>query len=72
MITCIFQVERKTNHKIKDLLSSDSVDSNTRLVLINALYFKVNILTYIIAYQFSVLSGFDRESDRVQFQVSYK
>ncbi|KAJ8734736.1 hypothetical protein PYW08_013986 [Mythimna loreyi] len=33
-------VESQTNDKIKDLLSSDSVDSNTRLVLINALYFK--------------------------------
>ncbi|CAH0699095.1 unnamed protein product [Spodoptera exigua] len=33
-------VESQTNEKIKDLLSSDSVDSDTRLVLINALYFK--------------------------------
>ncbi|KAJ0181145.1 hypothetical protein K1T71_003230 [Dendrolimus kikuchii] len=33
-------VEDKTNHRIKDLLSSDSVDSDTRLVLVNALYFK--------------------------------
>ncbi|KAF9795183.1 hypothetical protein SFRURICE_004555 [Spodoptera frugiperda] len=33
-------VESQTNEKIKDLLSSDSVDGDTRLVLINALYFK--------------------------------
>lgn len=33
-------VESKTNNKIKDLLSKDSVDGNTRLVLVNALYFK--------------------------------
>ncbi|KAJ8734084.1 hypothetical protein PYW07_014635 [Mythimna separata] len=33
-------VESQTNEKIKDLLSADSVDSNTRLVLVNALYFK--------------------------------
>ncbi|XP_021191896.3 serine protease inhibitor 3/4 isoform X3 [Helicoverpa armigera] len=33
-------VANQTNQKIKDLLSSDSVDGDTRLVLINALYFK--------------------------------
>ncbi|CAB3237188.1 unnamed protein product [Arctia plantaginis] len=33
-------VESKTNQKIKDLLPEDSVDSSTRLVLVNALYFK--------------------------------
>ncbi|XP_052753704.1 antichymotrypsin-2-like isoform X2 [Galleria mellonella] len=33
-------VEDKTNKKIKDLLSSDSLNSDTRLVLVNALYFK--------------------------------
>ncbi|KAM3966458.1 serine protease inhibitor 2 isoform 2-T2 [Aphomia sociella] len=33
-------VEDKTNQKIKDLLSSDSLNSDTRLVLVNALYFK--------------------------------
>ncbi|GFQ01715.1 probable non-inhibitory serpin-z5 [Phtheirospermum japonicum] len=32
--------EKKTNGLIKDLLPSDSVDSNTRLILANALYFK--------------------------------
>lgn len=42
----IFQVESQTNEKIKDLLSSDSVDGDTRLVLINALYFKVSIFTF--------------------------
>ncbi|XP_041974476.1 antichymotrypsin-2-like isoform X3 [Aricia agestis] len=33
-------VEQKTNEKIKDLLSPDSVNDDTRLVLVNALYFK--------------------------------
>ncbi|KAG9479335.1 hypothetical protein GDO78_012807 [Eleutherodactylus coqui] len=35
-------VEQKTEGKILDLLPSDSVDSLTRLVLINAIYFKGN------------------------------
>ncbi|CAH4015026.1 unnamed protein product [Pieris brassicae] len=33
-------VESKTNQRIKDLLTSDSINSDTRLVLVNALYFK--------------------------------
>ncbi|CAG5018391.1 unnamed protein product [Parnassius apollo] len=33
-------VESKTNEKIKDLLSGDSLNSDSRLVLVNALYFK--------------------------------
>jgi len=33
-------VELKTNDKIKDLLKPDNVDSTTRLVLTNAIYFK--------------------------------
>lgn len=37
----VLQVESKTNNKIKDLLSSDSLSDDTRLVLVNALYFKV-------------------------------
>ncbi|KAE8597733.1 hypothetical protein XENTR_v10016581 [Xenopus tropicalis] len=35
-------VAQKTEGKIKDLLSSGSVDSLTRLVLVNAIYFKGN------------------------------
>jgi serpin B len=33
-------VEKNTNGKIKDLLSSSSIDNSTKLVLVNALYFK--------------------------------
>ncbi|XP_077284344.1 alaserpin-like isoform X8 [Arctopsyche grandis] len=35
-------VEKKTNDKIKDLISADSLDGMTRLVLVNAIYFKGN------------------------------
>ncbi|CAH0600569.1 unnamed protein product [Chrysodeixis includens] len=33
-------VEGKTNNRIKDLLTPDSIDNSTRIVLVNALYFK--------------------------------
>ena len=33
-------VEDKTNHKIQDVISSGSVNTETRLVLVNAVYFK--------------------------------
>ncbi|XP_062544732.1 serine protease inhibitor 42Dd-like isoform X4 [Armigeres subalbatus] len=33
-------VEQKTNNKIKDLISEDSLDDMTRLVLVNAIHFK--------------------------------
>lgn len=35
-------VEQKTKDKIKDLISQDDLDSDTRMVLINAVYFKGN------------------------------
>ncbi|XP_042256119.1 serpin peptidase inhibitor, clade B (ovalbumin), member 1, like 3 isoform X2 [Thunnus maccoyii] len=35
-------VEKNTQGKIKDLLTQDAVDSMTRLVLVNAIYFKGN------------------------------
>jgi serpin B len=33
-------VESKTNNKIKDLIKSSSLDSDTRMILVNAIYFK--------------------------------
>jgi serpin B len=37
-------VEAQTNKKIRDVLSTTDVNSDTRLVLINCIYFKVNIV----------------------------
>lgn len=37
-------VESQTNDKIKDLLKSDSLDSTTKLVLVNALYFNAKFV----------------------------
>lgn len=35
-------IETKTNHKIKDMVSADKLNANTKIVLVNAVYFKAN------------------------------
>lgn len=37
-------VESKTNNKIKDLIKADSLDTNTRFVLVSAIYFKADFV----------------------------
>lgn len=56
-----FQVEDQTNHRIKDLISPDSIGLDTRGLLCNALYFKVRnnvkkycILTIIEIFQYVI------------------
>ena len=39
-------VESQTNNKIKDLLKEGSVSPDTRLILVNAVYFKVIFFNY--------------------------
>lgn len=33
-------IKKKTNNKIKNLISADSLDADTRMMLVNAIYFK--------------------------------
>uniref|UniRef100_A0AC35TMF5 SERPIN domain-containing protein n=1 Tax=Rhabditophanes sp. KR3021 TaxID=114890 RepID=A0AC35TMF5_9BILA len=58
-------VEQITNHVIKNMVSSDSFNENTRLVLINAIYFKAsfdNIFDEVDTYE----SDFYMTSDKTK------
>jgi len=54
-------VEERTNKLIRNLLSPDDVDSDTRLILINCIYFKVNsssIKTKVISLSIYPIIGY--------------
>lgn len=38
-----YQIGAKTNNKIKNLITEDSLDTDTIMILINAVYFKVSV-----------------------------
>ena len=45
-------VEEQTNKLIKNLLSPSDVNSDTRLIIINCIYFKVSFQRFFCSYKF--------------------
>ncbi|KAF2891896.1 hypothetical protein ILUMI_14277 [Ignelater luminosus] len=64
-------VENKTNSKIKDLVSPSSLDGLTRLVLINAIYFKGNWLDPFIDDSTTTESFFRTSNDKIDCQMMH-
>ena len=58
-------VESKTNQKIKDFLPAGSVNSNTKIVLVNAIYFKGKWLTQFDTSATNETGEFTMESGQV-------
>lgn len=64
-------VEQKTNDKIKDLISSDALSDDTRLVLVNAIYFKGNWQNKFNKALTAPGSFFVNENDSVDVQYMH-
>ncbi|XP_019867136.1 antichymotrypsin-2 isoform X6 [Aethina tumida] len=65
-------VEDKTNKKIKDLIKPDSLSSDTRLVLVNAIYFKGDWLNKFDAKNTKKQPFFLNEVDKVDVDMMFR
>ncbi|KAF2891296.1 hypothetical protein ILUMI_14877, partial [Ignelater luminosus] len=63
--------EDKTNSKIKDLVSSSSLDKLTRLVLINAIYFKGEWLYKFLRNSTKTKPFFRTSNDKIDCQMMH-
>lgn len=66
-------IEEKTNHKIKDMVSSNSLNRQTRLMLVNALHFKGTWKTPFIKQRTSKATFYSSSGNeaRVRKSVEY-
>lgn len=69
-------VEKQTNDKIKNLISSESLDSDTRMVLVNAIYFQAFWLhrfeyTYQDRFYLNDLDSVQTDFMNIQKQFNY-
>lgn len=65
-------VAEKTHNKIKDLIQESSLDALTRLVLINAIYFKGNWASKFDAKKTEKKSFYQSESNEIQVDMMQK
>lgn len=65
-------VEDKTNNKIKDLLQKDDVDADTRMVLVNAIYFKGDWLHKFDEKNTKKEKFYTSETDSVEVDMMYQ